>query len=121
MADMSGRAGDSLAEKAQLGGETQKGHSTAQTRDRECVKRLDLLNPELQSFRCLGGDFSVLPNQNFRGWALKSLTSVGLNKGPVGLGRLERCLKWLQARDRKRMRCPFGSLLRKLILGRGGK
>lgn len=48
MADMSGRAGDSLAEKAQLGGETQKGHLTAQTRDRECVKRLDLLNPELQ-------------------------------------------------------------------------
>lgn len=49
MTDMSGRVGDSLAEKAQLGGETQKGHSTAQTRDRLCVKRLDLLNPELQA------------------------------------------------------------------------
>lgn len=70
----------------------------------------------------------MLSNQNFRGRALKSLTSVGLNKVLMGLGGPERddfsllqgMLNGFKPETEEPMRCLFGSLLRKLILGRAG-
>lgn len=76
--------GYSLARKAQLRQEAQKGSSATHTGDRECVRRLDSLDPELQMFGYRGGDFNALSNQIFRG------REAGLNEAPTELGRLER-------------------------------
>lgn len=77
MADRPCQEGAGLAGRAQPCQEALRGRSAGQTREKEYVNRSDLLQPELQTFRCLGGGFNALSNPNFRGWALKSLTSVG--------------------------------------------
>lgn len=70
-----GQGGDPAA-KAPIGQEAPRGSSTTQPRERECVKRLVLLNSELSAFRRFKGDggASRLP---FQWAALDSLLSAG--------------------------------------------
>ena len=89
MADRPCQEGAGLAGKAQLCQDALRGSSTGQTREKEYVNRSDLLQPELQTIRCLRGGFNALSNPNFRGWALKSLTSDGA-RSSCGAGQTRR-------------------------------
>lgn len=66
--------------------------SPAQTVEQDCVHRGHVLNPRLQTFRCLG-DFNALSNPNFREWTLISLTCVGARRSfQAGWPREKTCL-----------------------------
>lgn len=72
----------SLAARARLGQEGPGESSICQTHERDCVRRLVLLDSEL------GGDFSAF-KPTFQRVALEGLREAGLNRAPVGLGGAE--------------------------------